>query len=237
MNGLSASLAEVQELARLLTTGEAPRCTVCVCPPATLLAMFSQACAASGIVTGGQDCHTADHGAHTGDISATMLADAGAQYVIVGHSERRADHGENDHLVRRKAQAAMGAGLAPIICVGESEVERREGRAEEIVSAQLKDSVPDEAAQVPTVIAYEPVWAIGTGLTPTSDDIVAMHKMIREHLVKRFGDAGSRIRILYGGSMKPANARDILMLDNVDGGLVGGASLLANDFYAIISAV
>ena len=237
MNGLSASLTEVRELCRLLTTGEAPRCTVAICPPATLLAALSQIAAASGIVTGGQDCHTADHGAHTGDISATMLADAGAQYVIVGHSERRADHGENDHLIRRKAQAAMGAGLSPIICVGESEVERREGRAEKIVAGQLADSVPDEAGQVPVVVAYEPVWAIGTGLTPTSDDIVKMHRMIREHLVERFGEAGAGTRILYGGSMKPANARDILMLDNVDGGLVGGASLLANDFYAIISAV
>jgi triosephosphate isomerase len=237
MNGLSASLAEVHNLASLLTTGEAPRCTVCICPPATLLASLSQIAAASGIVTGGQDCHTADHGAHTGDVSAIMLADAGAQYVIVGHSERRSDHGESDSLVRRKAQAAMGAGLAPIICVGESEVERREGRAEQIVAGQLAASIPDEGAQVPLVVAYEPVWAIGTGLTPTSEDIVGMHAMVRQHLVERFGERGARTRILYGGSMKPANARDILMLDNVDGGLVGGASLLANDFYAIISAV
>lgn len=237
MNGLSASLAEVSELAQLLTTGEAPRCTVAICPPATLLAAMSQMAASSGIVTGGQDCHPADHGAHTGDISATMLADAGAQYVIVGHSERRRDHGETDELVRRKALAAMGAGLQPIICLGESEVERREGRAEEVVAAQFDHSVPEEASQMAVVIAYEPVWAIGTGLTPTSDDIVAMHGMLRDRLVDKFGERGARTRILYGGSMKPANAHEILRLDNVNGGLVGGASLLANDFYAIISAV
>ena len=237
MNGLSASLAEIGELARLLTTGEAPRCTVAVCPPATLLAAMSQMAASSGIVTGGQDCHTVDHGAHTGDISAAMLADAGAQYVIVGHSERRKDHAESSDTVRRKALAAMGTGLSPIICLGESEVERREGRAEDVVSEQFNASVPDEAAQMPMVLAYEPVWAIGTGLTPTSDDITAMHAMLRRRLVERFGERGERVRILYGGSMKPANAHEIMRLDNVDGGLVGGASLLANDFYAIISAV
>ena len=237
MNGLSASLAEVGELARLLTTGEAPRCTVAICPPATLLAALSQMAASSGIVTGGQDCHPGEHGPHTGEISAAMLADAGAQYVIVGHSERRRDHAESDDLVRRKALAAMGAGLQPIICLGESEVERREGRAEEVVAAQFEHSVPEEAAQMPVVIAYEPVWAIGTGLTPTSEDILAMHAMLRTRLTGKFGDRGARTRILYGGSMKPANAHEIMRLDNVDGGLVGGASLLANDFYAIISAV
>lgn len=237
MNGLSASLLEVHELARLLTTGAAPRCTVAICPPATLLAAISEVAAASGIVTGGQDCHTADHGGYTGDLSASMLADAGAQYVIVGHSDRRSNHGETDELVRHKAQAAFGAGLSPIICVGESEAERRAGKAEEVVASQLADSVPEEAGAIPVVVAYEPVWAIGTGLTPTSEDIVSMHRMIRAHLVERFGEQGAATRILYGGSMKPANARDILMLENVNGGLVGGASLLANDFYAIISAV
>ena len=237
MNGLNASLGEVQKLAGLLTTGEAPRCTVAICPPATLLASLTQLAAASGIVTGGQDCHPAASGAHTGDISATMLADAGAQYVIVGHSERRLDHAESDILVRRKAQAAMGAGLTPIICVGETEVERREGRAEEIVGRQLAESVPEEASQQPIVVAYEPVWAIGTGLTPTGEDIAQVHTMLRHALTERFGERGERTRILYGGSMKPLNARDILRLDNVDGGLVGGASLLADEFYAIISAV
>jgi triosephosphate isomerase (TIM) len=237
MNGLSASLAEVQMLAGLLTTGEAPRCTVVICPPATLLSALTQFAAASGIVTGGQDCHPAESGAHTGDISAVMLADAGAQYVIVGHSERRTNHGETDALVRSKAQAAMGAALVPIICVGETEAERKDGQAEAVVAAQIAGSVPDEASQREVVIAYEPVWAIGTGLTPTSEDIAHMHGVIRELLTERFEDRGPRTRILYGGSMKPTNARDILRIDNVDGGLVGGASLLANDFYAIISAV
>lgn len=237
MNGLNASLSEVQKLAGLLTTGDAPRCTVAICPPATLLAALTQLAAASGIVTGGQDCHPAPSGPHTGDISAMMLADAGAQFVIVGHSERRLDHGETDILVRRKAQAAIAAGLTPIICVGETEVERREGRAEEIVARQLADSVPDEAAMQPIVVAYEPVWAIGTGLTPTSEDIAQMHAMLRQRLTERFGERGERTRLLYGGSVKPFNARDIFRLENVDGGLIGGASLLADDFYAIISAV
>ena len=165
-----------------------------------------------------------------------MAADAGRTKSSSG-IERRNDHGETDALVRRKAQAAFGAGLVPIICVGESEVERREGRAEAVVAAQLEASVPEEAAQMQVVVAYEPVWAIGTGLTPTSEDIVQMHGKIRARLTERFGERGAATRILYGGSMKPANARDILMLDNVNGGLVGGASLLANDFYAIISAV
>jgi triosephosphate isomerase len=237
MNGLMASLGEVQKLAERLTQGAAPRCTVAICPPATLLARISEMAASSGIVTGGQDCHPAQNGAHTGDISATMLADAGAQFVIVGHSERRAGHGESDDLVRTKSQAALAAGLTPIICVGETEAERRDGKAEAIVGQQIAASVPDEAQAVPVVIAYEPVWAIGTGLTPTIEDIRQMHGMIRNQLIERFGDGGRGIRLLYGGSMKPSNARDILLVENVNGGLVGGASLLANDFYAIISAV
>ncbi|MHB1110165.1 MAG: triose-phosphate isomerase [Devosia sp.] len=237
MNGLMASLSEVQKLAEMLTRGTAPRCTVAICPPATLLARISEMAASSGIVTGGQDCHPAQSGAHTGDLSATMLADAGAQFVIVGHSERRAGHGESDDLVRTKAQAAFAAGLTPIICVGETEAERRDGQAEAVVGRQVATSVPEEAQAIDVVIAYEPVWAIGTGLTPTADDISQVHGMIRAQLVERFGDSGQTIRLLYGGSMKPANARDILMVENVNGGLVGGASLLANDFYAIISAV
>lgn len=237
MNGLMASLGEVQKLAEMLTRGTAPRCTVAICPPATLLARISEMAASSGIVTGGQDCHPAQSGAHTGDISATMLADAGAQFVIVGHSERRASHGDSDDLVRTKAQAAFAAGLTPIICIGETEAERRDGQAEAVVSRQVATSVPEEAQAIDVVIAYEPVWAIGTGLTPTTDDIRQMHGMIRAQLVERFGDSSRTIRLLYGGSMKPANARDILMVENVNGGLVGGASLLANDFYAIISAV
>jgi len=237
MNGTSASIGELQRLAELLALGERPRCTIVVCPPATLLDRLNLVAAPSGIVTGGQDCHPAPSGAHTGDVSAHMLADAGAQYVIVGHSERRADHGETDELVRAKAVAAMTAGLVPIICVGETEAERRAGEAEAVVTRQVTHSVPEHVGQLGVVLAYEPVWAIGTGLTPSAEDIAQMHGTIRRLLVDRFGDTGARTRILYGGSLKPANAGDILRIDNVDGGLVGGASLLANDFHAIISAI
>ncbi len=238
MNGLTHSLDELSELARLLTTGAAPRALVVVCPPATLLAAVAAQGASSGILAGGQDCHAEASGAHTGDISAGMIADAGAQFVIVGHSERRADHGETDDVVRSKAEAAIGAGLKPIICVGETESERDAGQAEDVVGKQLAASIPDAAEQHEVVIAYEPVWAIGTGRTPTLDDIAAMHASIRAKLVDRFGlPRGESIRILYGGSMKPQNAREILAVENVNGGLVGGASLLAKDFYTIISAV
>jgi triosephosphate isomerase len=236
MNGTGASLGEVRRLAELLAGGERPRCTIAICPPATLLSSLNAIAASAGIVTGGQDCHPAKGGAHTGDISAPMLADAGAQMVIVGHSERRTNHGETDDLVRAKAIAGLSAGLTPIICVGETEAERRAGQAEAVVGTQFASSVPDELGQG-VVIAYEPVWAIGTGLTPTSDDIAQMHATIRRLLVERFGAAGATTRILYGGSMKPTNAREILRIENVDGGLIGGASLLANDLYAIISAV
>jgi len=236
MHGLTAALAEVEALAGMLAGGR-PDCTVCLCPPATLLAAMSQRTKAAGIATGGQDCHPAASGAHTGDISAAMLADAGARYVIVGHSERRTDHGEDDALVRDKTLAGLAAGLTPIICVGETRAEREAGRAVEVVAGQLAGSVPDAAGEQAVVVAYEPVWAIGTGLTPTGDDIAAMHRAIRERLVARFGGAGAAIHILYGGSMKPGNAREILAIADVDGGLVGGASLLAKDFYSIISAL
>lgn len=235
MNGTSASLGEVSRLAELLANGEPPRCTIVICPPATLLAQLTTQASAAGIVSGGQDCHVAANGAHTGDISVAMLADAGAQYVIVGHSERRTNHGETDDLVRQKAAAALSAGLVPIICVGETEAERDAGRAIDVVTSQLTGSVPESFSSV--VVAYEPVWAIGTGRTPSSADIAEMHNAIREHLVARHGGSGATARILYGGSMKPNNARDILRIENVNGGLVGGASLLANDFYTIISAI
>jgi len=238
MNGLSQSLDELTELAQLLTTGEAPRAVVVVCPPATLVAAVATQGASSGILAGGQDCHPEASGAHTGDISAYMLADAGAQFVIVGHSERRSNHGETDDQVRAKAEAAIGAGLKPIICVGETEAERDGGRAESVVAGQLANSIPEAAGQHEVIVAYEPVWAIGTGRTPSNDDIAKMHASIRQALVERFGEEkGATIRILYGGSMKPLNAREILALENVNGGLVGGASLLAKDFYTIISAV
>lgn len=237
MNGLRASLEELTVLAEALTTGEAPRAIVVICPPATILSAVARQGATSGILVGGQDCHANGAGAHTGDISAAMLADAGAQFVIVGHSERRADHGETDAMVRAKAEAAIGAGLKPIICVGESEAERDAGRAEAVVAAQLAGSIPDAAGQHEVIVAYEPIWAIGTGRTPGNDDIAQMHASIRQVLAERFGEAGQRIHILYGGSLKPQNAREILAIDNVNGGLVGGASLLAKDFSTIISAV
>jgi len=237
MNGLRASLDELQELAGLLTSGEAPRAIVAICPPATILAAVARQGASSGILAGGQDCHAEASGAYTGDIAANMLADAGAQFVIVGHSERRAAYGETDDMVRAKAEAAIGAGLKPIICVGETENERDAGNAESIVAAQLAGSVPEAAGQHEVVVAYEPIWAIGTGRTPTSAEIGQMHDRIRSLLVERFGERGETIRILYGGSLKPQNAREILVIENVNGGLVGGASLLAKDFYTIISAV
>lgn len=238
MNGVTQSLDELVELARLLTTGEAPRALVVVCPPATLLAAVAAQGASSGIIAGGQDCHHQASGAHTGDVAAGMLADAGAQYVIVGHSERRTDHAETDATVRGKAEAAIGAGLKPIICVGETGAQRDGGEAEAVVAAQLLASIPDAAEQHEVIVAYEPVWAIGTGRTPTLDEIAQMHASIRARLVERFGaERGQVIRILYGGSLKPQNAREILAVENVNGGLVGGASLLAKDFYTIISAV
>jgi triosephosphate isomerase len=236
MNGLRAALSEVETLASRLTAGPAPRCTVAICPPATLLGPMNRITAPAGIVLGGQDCHPAASGAHTGDISAPMLADAGAQMVIVGHSERRADHGETDELVRNKAIAGLAAGLTPIICIGETRAEREAGAADAVCTRQLLASVPDQAAGEDVVIAYEPVWAIGTGLTPTAADIAAMHNSLRQQLISRFGGRGATLRILYGGSLKPANAREILAIENVNGGLVGGASLLADDFAAIISA-
>jgi triosephosphate isomerase len=236
MNGLRASLVEVEKLANRLTAGAPPRCTVAICPPATLIGAMNAIAAPAGIVLGGQDCHPAASGAHTGDLAAPMLADAGAQLVIVGHSERRQNHGETDDLVRQKALAALKAGLTPIICIGETRAEREAGRHTSVCTGQLLASVPDEAVEDDVVIAYEPVWAIGTGLTPTFADIADMHKTLRDQLVGRFGEKGEAVRILYGGSLKPANAREILAIEHVNGGLVGGASLLADDFAAIIWA-
>ena len=236
MNGVRASLIEVEKLARRLAAGDPPRCTIAICPPATLLNAMNRIAAPAGIVLGGQDCHPDPSGAHTGDVSAAMLADAGAQMVIVGHSERRVDHHESDDLVRQKAISALAAGLLPIICIGESRAEREGGQADAVCAQQLLGSVPEQAADHEVVIAYEPVWAIGTGLTPTSADIAQMHNSLRDQLVSRFGERGAGFRLLYGGSLKPGNAKEILALPNVNGGLVGGASLLADDFAAIISA-
>jgi len=237
MNGLRRALDELDRLKTLVARGPEPRAEIAVCPPATLLAAAGQHLAGTGILTGGQDCHSAPSGAHTGDIAAPMLADAGARFVIVGHSERRVDHGESDSLVAAKARAALGAGLTPIICIGETEDERQQGKAESVVRRQLASSVPDEVAGAAAfVVAYEPIWAIGTGRTASLDEIGEMHGCIRAALALRFGEKGREARILYGGSMKPDNARSILAVADVNGGLVGGASLLSDSFYAIISA-
>jgi triosephosphate isomerase len=237
MNGTRASLAELGEMAKVFTPDLRAKAGMLVCPPATLLFAASAATIGSGIVIGAQDCHPGAPGAHTGDLSAGMLFDAGARAVIVGHSERRADHGESDALVRAKAEAGIGQGMLAIICVGETRAEREAGRAPSVVGRQLRGSVPAGARADQIVIAYEPVWAIGTGLTPTLADIAAMHADIRKGLGRLVGkETAKAIRILYGGSVKPANAREILDLADVDGALVGGASLAAADFMGIVRA-
>jgi triosephosphate isomerase len=223
-------------LARAVAAGAAGlKAEVLICPPATLIAPLTQACA--GVVAlGGQDCHEAAKGAHTGDISAAMLKDAGATYVILGHSERRMAYRETSHRVRAKAEAAMAAGLIPVVCVGEPEDDRLLGRAEEVVAEQMAESLPDGFGAAGGVVAYEPVWAIGTGRTPTEADITAMHAMMRAKLAEAFPAEGAGLRLLYGGSVKPGNAVAILALPHVDGALVGGASLVAEDFLAIARA-
>jgi len=234
MHGLSADLDEARAFAG--TTASA-RCERLICPPATLLAPMAAALAATGVALGGQDCHVAAAGAHTGDISAAMLADAGAGYVILGHSERRADHGETDAQVATKAAAAHAAGLTAIICLGETGAERDAGRTLAVVSGQLARSLPREARAANTVIAYEPVWAIGTGRTPTEAQIAEVHAALRADLVRLLADEAAGIRLLYGGSVKPDNAAAIFGLPEVDGALVGGASLKAADFSAIVAAL
>ncbi len=234
MNGLrSDGEILVRTFAERLTTSAPARRDIVVCPPATLLVALAEALADAGVALGAQDCHTGTGGAHTGDLSAVMLADAGCDYVIVGHSERRTDHGETDGLVRAKAEAVRAAGLVPIICIGETADQRDAGRAVEVVGDQLDGSLPDGASPDTVVIAYEPVWAIGTGRTPTTADIAEVHASIRA----RLGDHGAEgTRVLYGGSVKPDNAKEILALGDVDGALVGGASLNADDFWAICRA-
>ncbi len=236
MNGLIAQLSEIDNLDNELSQIHHIKCHVVICPPATLLVSATQNSENSKVAFGGQDCHFEEKGAHTGDISAEMLANSGAQYVIVGHSERRADHDETDEIVQNKAKAAFRAGLTPIICVGESEKERKKGRALEVVLSQLEKSIPDDIKKG-IIVAYEPVWAIGTGLVPSIDDIDEMHLAIRKLLIKRFADLGEKTPILYGGSMKASNAEEILKIKDVNGGLVGGASLKAADFIGIIKAV
>ena len=236
MNGLAAEIAEARALAEALVV-ESARARVGLCAPATLIAQMAWALKASPVAVGGQDCHADPSGAHTGDISAEMLADAGASLVIVGHSERRADHGETDADVRAKGEAALRAGLEPIICVGETLDQRKAGQALDVVVGQIEGSVPPGVAGHAFAVAYEPVWAIGTGLTPTLAEIAAVHAAIRGAVVRKLGAAGEAAPILYGGSVKAANAAEILATAEVGGALVGGASLKAADFLGIIRAV
>jgi triosephosphate isomerase len=236
MNGLRASLAEIAKLGVLYDPSLQEKTDLLICPPATLLAVAEEIAAKGKIALGGQNCHFLDFGPHTGDLSARMLKDAGASYVIVGHSERRQSYQETDAVVQAKAEAALHAGLTPIICVGETGAQRRAGVALAVVEEQIKASLPAQKSSM-VVVAYEPVWAIGTGLTPTSKEIAEVHAFTRETLKCLFGSAfGDQIRLLYGGSVSPANATEILKLKNVDGALVGGASLKAEDFINIARA-
>ncbi len=234
MNGTSASLDEARTLASAFPS---PACDILVCPPATLLHPMARALAGTAVAVGAQDCHAAASGAHTGDISAAMIADAGGACTIVGHSERRSGHGERDADVRAKAMAAWSGGLAAIVCVGETLQEREAWRTMETVRSQLRGSVPDGANGRNTVVAYEPVWAIGTGKVPAMPEIAEVHADIRSELAVRFGALAREIRLLYGGSVNPSNAREIFGVPNVNGALVGGASLKADDFGAIVAAL
>ena len=233
MNGLTSSMAEFEAMLKGAPS-LAAKADLLICPPATLVSAFAaKALGSRALAVGAQDCHPKPSGAHTGDISAEMLADAGAKAVIVGHSERRADHGESDALVRQKAEAAWRAGLLAIVCIGETQGHRDAGQTLDICGTQLTRSLPDASKAANVVVAYEPVWAIGTGLTPTPKDVEQVHTFIRKLLSERFGGEGSRMRILYGGSVKPSNAAELMGVANVNGALVGGASLKAADFLAI----
>ena len=236
MNGLSASLAEIAKLGALYDPSLQQKTDLLICPPATLLAGAKEIAAKGKIALGGQNCHFLDFGPHTGDLSARMLKDAGASYVIVGHSERRQSYLETDEVVQAKAEAALHAGVTPIICVGETGAQRQAGVALAVVAEQIKASLPAQKSSM-IVVAYEPVWAIGTGLTPTSEEISEVHALARDTFKHLLGLAvGDQIRLLYGGSVSPANAQEILKLKNVDGALVGGASLRAEDFINIARA-
>lgn len=239
MNGLIADGASLaKEVAAEVKKLGKTDCEFLVCPPFTLLTTVKKALRGSKVALGAQDCHTAEKGAHTGDISPLMLKDAGCSYVIVGHSERRADHHESNELICRKAQAAYQAGLKAVICIGETEAERDAGKTIEVCAAQIAGSVPDNATAANTVVAYEPVWAIGTGKTPTAADVQEVHAAIRKAIAKKLGKAtANKMRLLYGGSVKPSNAAELLALPDVDGGLIGGASLKASDFMGIASTV
>ncbi len=233
MNGTRASLDQIKAIAEGVKSPLSEKVESLICPPATLLYVATALCDDSPLAIGAQDCHQNVSGAHTGDISAEMIADCFGTYVIVGHSERRTDHAETDDLVRAKAEAAHAAELVAIVCIGETEAERKAGQTLDVLQGQLAGSLPDAATAANTVIAYEPVWAIGTGLTPTVEDVREAHAFMRAELVKRFGGEGEKMRILYGGSVKPSNARELMAVANVDGALIGGASLKAADFLAI----
>jgi len=237
MHGTSASLAELKAIGEGFADAAGEGADGLISLPATLLARGVEVLRTTPVAAGGQDCHPEASGAHTGDISAEMLLDSGATHVIVGHSERRTDHGESDSEVAAKAKAAWRAGLVAIICIGETRKEREDGEALAVLSRQIAGSVPESADAATAVIAYEPVWAIGTGLTPTVDDVAEAHAHIRRELERKLGEEAARIRILYGGSVKPGNARELLSILNVDGALIGGASLKAQDFLAISEAV
>ena len=234
MNGTGASLAEVEAL---IAAHPNPGCEVLLCPPATLIAQMAYHAKGTPVKVGAQDCHANASGAHTGDISAEQVKDAGAGHVILGHSERRTDHKETDAQVAAKTLAAWRAGLVAIVCVGETEAERDSGATLDVIGRQLAGSVPEGATSATLVIAYEPVWAIGTGRTPTLAEIAEVHHFLRERLTARLGADAAGVRLLYGGSVKPSNATEIFAVANVDGALVGGASLKAADFGAIVAAL
>ena len=234
MHGDGAALAEIDAL---IAAHPAPTCRIVICPPATLIHRMATRAQGSAIAIGGQTCHSATSGAHTGDISAPMLAEAGATHVILGHSERRADHGETDAQVQAQTEAALAAGVTVILCIGETEAQRDAGVTLAVVETQLQGSIPAGVTAATLVIAYEPIWAIGTGRVPTTDQIAEVHAAIRAHLVERFGEQGREISVLYGGSVKPSNAAQIFAVPDVNGALVGGASLKAADFGGIIAAL
>jgi len=237
MNGSRASLDELALMSTGFTPALRQKLDIMICPPATLVLAASQRAVGTGIAIGGQDCHANDAGAHTGDLSAGMLFDAGATAVIVGHSERRADHNESDATVRAKAEAARRNALIAIICVGETRADREAGKTLAVVRRQLKGSIPDHMTSRDLVVAYEPVWAIGTGLTPTAGDVAEVHAMIRQDLRRIVGkEEAEKVRILYGGSVKPSNSKELMSVPNVNGALVGGASLKALDLLGIVAA-
>lgn len=235
MNGLTTDAKERINKLHNLIQGSKPKADILVCPPFTLLGALNEFCKNTNILLGAQDCHFNESGAHTGDVSPTMLQDLGCKYVILGHSERRVDHNESSALIQKKVTTALSNKLIPIICIGESKEEKDKGITISILQKQLTESLPKNAEDF--VIAYEPIWAIGTSITPTVEEIENTHLEIRKHLSTLIGNKASTIQILYGGSLKPTNAKEILALNNVDGGLIGGASLIAEDFFAIIASI